>query len=62
MSTYPPNAKYPDTIAVTYDELNHKLTSIYNDHSIYIWDVRDVKRVSLLNNSMYGKLYSNIVF
>lgn len=46
ISSQPPNAKYPDAIAVTYDEVNHKLTVVYNDHSLYVWAVKDVKRVS----------------
>lgn len=46
MASHPSNAKYPDTIAVTYDEQSCKLTCVYNDHSLYIWDVRDIKRVS----------------
>lgn len=50
MASPPPDAKYPDTIAITYDEANNKLTSIYNDHSVYIWDVFNIKRV--------GKSYS----
>lgn len=50
MASPPPDAKYPDTIAITYDEEHHKLTSIYNDHSIYVWDVYNIKRV--------GKSYS----
>ena len=46
MFSQPNNAKYPDAIALTYDERNHKLTCVYNDHSFYVWDVRDIKRVS----------------
>lgn len=48
MFSHPPGAKYPDTIALTYDEKNHKLTCVYNDHSLYVWDVRDIKRVCFL--------------
>lgn len=48
MFSQPSNAKYPDAIALTYDERNHKLTCVYNDHSLYVWDVRDIKRVSLI--------------
>lgn len=47
MASPPQDAKYPDTIAITYDENNHKLTSIYNDHSVYVWDVFHIKRVSI---------------
>lgn len=48
MFSHPPGAKYPDTIALTYDEKNHKLTCVYNDHSLYVWDVRDIKRVCFI--------------
>lgn len=50
MASPPPDAKYPDTIAIAYDEEHQKLTSIYNDHSVYVWDVYNIKRV--------GKSYS----
>lgn len=48
MTTPPPDAKYPDTIALTYNQVCNKLTSIYNDHSVYVWDVFNVKRVSII--------------
>ncbi|XP_075219511.1 WD repeat domain 62 isoform X2 [Lycorma delicatula] len=48
--SHPNNAKYPDAIALAFDERNYKLSCIYNDHSLYVWDVRDIKRV--------GKSYS----
>ncbi|XP_045468515.1 mitogen-activated protein kinase-binding protein 1 isoform X11 [Harmonia axyridis] len=50
MGTAPQDAKYPDCVAITYDETNSKLTAIYNDHSIYVWHVLNIKRV--------GKSYS----
>jgi hypothetical protein len=46
MATHPNNAKYPDAIALAFDQRNLKLTCVYNDHSLYVWDVRDIKRVS----------------
>jgi hypothetical protein len=46
MATHPNNAKYPDAIALAFDQHNLKLTCVYNDHSLYVWDVRDIKRVS----------------
>ncbi|XP_050678210.1 mitogen-activated protein kinase-binding protein 1 isoform X3 [Leptidea sinapis] len=49
----PPNARYPDTVALTYDERNHKLTCVYNDHSLYVWDVRDIKRVGKSHSSLF---------
>lgn len=47
MANIPSNAKYPDAIALAYDEINKKLTCVYNDHSLYIWDVTDIKRVCI---------------
>lgn len=48
MAGHPSNAKYPDAIAVAFDERNSKLSCVYNDHSLYVWDVRDIKHVSVL--------------
>lgn len=45
MDYIPPNSTYPDTIAMVFDETNMKLTCVYNDHSLYIWDVNDINRV-----------------
>ncbi|KAL1117743.1 hypothetical protein AAG570_004058, partial [Ranatra chinensis] len=53
MASHPSNAKYPDAIAVTYDERHNKLTCVYNDHSLYIWDVRDIKRVGKSHSYLY---------
>ncbi|CAC5379320.1 MAPKBP1 [Mytilus coruscus] len=39
------DAKYPDTIGIVFDDWNKKVTCIYNDHSMYIWDVHDVKKI-----------------
>lgn len=53
MASPPQDAKYPDTIAITYDEVNHKLTSVYNDHSVYVWDVFNIKRVGKSFSFLY---------
>uniref|UniRef100_A0A0A9WCF9 Mitogen-activated protein kinase-binding protein 1 n=1 Tax=Lygus hesperus TaxID=30085 RepID=A0A0A9WCF9_LYGHE len=53
MAAHPNRAKYPDAIAVTYDERNAKLTCVYNDHSLYVWDVRDIKRVGKSHSFLY---------
>ncbi|XP_034169305.2 mitogen-activated protein kinase-binding protein 1 isoform X1 [Pangasianodon hypophthalmus] len=47
-----PDARYPDSVAVTYDPANLWLSCVYNDHSLYVWDVRDLQRV--------GKVYSGL--
>jgi len=46
MASLPPGAMYPDTIAVAYDETNYKVTAVYNDHSLYVWDVTDIQKVN----------------
>ncbi|KAK4878078.1 hypothetical protein RN001_010584 [Aquatica leii] len=53
MSSPPPDAKYPDTVAITFDETSKKLTCIYNDHSIYVWDVHNIKRVGKSHSFLY---------
>ncbi|XP_061381546.1 mitogen-activated protein kinase-binding protein 1-like isoform X3 [Danaus plexippus] len=53
MFSQPPEARYPDAVALTYDERNHKLTCVYNDHSLYVWDVRDIKRVGKSHSALY---------
>ncbi|TMW47455.1 hypothetical protein DOY81_007466 [Sarcophaga bullata] len=49
----PPNAKHPDCIAMAYDEQRSKVTCVYNDHSMYIWDMRDIKRVGKSHSFLY---------
>lgn len=53
MSQHPTNARYPDAIALAFDEKNNKLTCVYNDHSIYVWDVRDIRRVGKSHSFLY---------
>ncbi|KAK5857894.1 hypothetical protein PBY51_011105 [Eleginops maclovinus] len=48
-----PEARYPDTVAVTYDPTSRWLSCVYNDHSVYVWDVRDLR-----DPRRAGKLYS----
>ncbi|KAF3830428.1 hypothetical protein GH733_004247 [Mirounga leonina] len=47
------NAKYPDTIALTFDPTNQWLSCVYNDHSLYVWDVRDPKKVGKVYSALY---------
>lgn len=53
MTSAPQSAKYPDTIAMVFDENRMKLTCVYNDHSLYIWDVKDVRRVGKTHSFLY---------
>ncbi|KAM6968586.1 mitogen-activated protein kinase-binding protein 1 [Tautogolabrus adspersus] len=48
-----PEARYPDTMALTFDPSSHWLSCVYNDHSVYVWDVRDLR-----DPRKAGKLYS----
>ncbi|XP_075941322.1 mitogen-activated protein kinase-binding protein 1 isoform X2 [Anarhichas minor] len=48
-----PEARYPDTVAVSYDPASRWLSCVYNDHSVYVWDVRDLR-----DPRRAGKLYS----
>lgn len=50
MASIPANAKYPDSIALAFDEINMKLTCVYNDHSLYVWDVSNIRRVCATSN------------
>jgi hypothetical protein len=45
MASHPANAKYPDTVALTYDETNHKVACVYSDRSLYLWDITDIRKV-----------------
>ncbi|XP_060721000.1 mitogen-activated protein kinase-binding protein 1-like [Tachysurus vachellii] len=47
-----PDVRYPDSVAVTYDPVNLWLSCVYNDHSLYVWDVQDLQHV--------GKVYSGL--
>ncbi|PNF17421.1 hypothetical protein B7P43_G02967 [Cryptotermes secundus] len=53
MATHPNNAKYPDVIALAFDQRNLKLTCVYNDHSLYVWDVQNIKRVGKSHSFLF---------
>nr|XP_043904300.1 mitogen-activated protein kinase-binding protein 1 isoform X2 [Solea senegalensis] len=47
------DARYPAAIALTYDPISHWLSCVYNDHSLYVWDVKDVSRVGKLHSALF---------
>ncbi|XP_046873401.1 mitogen-activated protein kinase-binding protein 1 [Hypomesus transpacificus] len=47
------DARFPDTVAVTYDPSNRWLSCVYNDHSLYVWDVRDLRKVGKVYSALY---------
>jgi hypothetical protein len=53
------NVSYPDTISIALDETNNKVISIYSDHSIYVWDVKDIRRVKF--KKMLWEYINNLV-
>ncbi|KRZ14071.1 Mitogen-activated protein kinase-binding protein 1, partial [Trichinella zimbabwensis] len=54
------DCRFPDVIALTYNIQDKRLCCVYNDHSLYVWDVLDWKRVgkvaSMLSHS--GSIWS----
>ncbi|XP_053330091.1 WD repeat-containing protein 62-like [Spea bombifrons] len=52
-----PKSCYPDTCALVYDELNQWLCCVYNDHSLYVWDVNDTKKVGKVYSALYHSSY-----
>lgn len=44
---------YPDTVAVTYDPVHRWLSCVYKDHSLYVWDVQDLRRVGMVHSALY---------
>lgn len=53
ITAVPKNAKFPDTIAMVFDEARLKVSCVYNDHSLYIWDLRDIRRVGKSHSFLY---------
>jgi len=53
MASHPADAVYPDASAVSYDEQNARVSVVYNDHSLYIWDVRDIRKVGKSHSFLY---------
>jgi len=53
MASHPADAQYPDASAVSYDEQNARVSVVYNDHSLYIWDVRDIRKVGKSHSFLF---------
>ncbi|XP_066525268.1 mitogen-activated protein kinase-binding protein 1 isoform X2 [Hoplias malabaricus] len=50
---YNMDCRYPDTVAVSYDPTNRWLSCVYNDHSLYVWDVHDLRKVGKVYSALY---------
>ncbi|KAF7656796.1 hypothetical protein LDENG_00035940, partial [Lucifuga dentata] len=46
-------ARYPDSIAVSYDPVSRWLSCVYNDHSVCVWDVTDISRVMNVHAALF---------
>ena len=47
------DSKYPDCVALCYDKYEAILTAIYNDHSFYVWDIKDFEKVKKLDSHLF---------
>ncbi|XP_037541969.1 mitogen-activated protein kinase-binding protein 1-like [Nematolebias whitei] len=47
------DACYADVIALQYDPASRWLSCVYNDHSLYVWDVREVRRVKKVTSALF---------
>ncbi|CAG8462325.1 1651_t:CDS:10 [Cetraspora pellucida] len=48
-----PNETYPDTTAIKFDAETGKLTCIYSDRSLFIWDIKDIKKIGKYRSFLY---------
>ena len=53
MPAPPSDARFPDCAAIRYDVTHKKVTTVYNDHSMYVWDVTNPKKVGKTRSYMY---------
>ncbi|XP_023577390.1 WD repeat-containing protein 62 isoform X2 [Octodon degus] len=51
------DAVYPDTVALTFDPVHQWLSCVYRDHSIYIWDVKDINKVDKMWSELFHSSY-----
>ncbi|KAJ1552153.1 Mitogen-activated protein kinase-binding protein 1, partial [Nowakowskiella sp. JEL0078] len=48
-----PSSKYPDTVSVKIESSSDRVTCVYNDRSMYIWDVRDSHKIGKYRSFLY---------
>ncbi|XP_075692514.1 WD repeat-containing protein 62 isoform X2 [Rhinoderma darwinii] len=51
------NSNYPDTCALVYDGGHQWLCCVYNDHSVYVWDVSNTRKVGKVYSALYHSSY-----
>ncbi|XP_051900026.1 mitogen-activated protein kinase-binding protein 1-like [Pristis pectinata] len=47
------DAMYPDTVGVAFDPSSRWLSCVYNDHSLYVWDTKDIKKIGKVYSALY---------
>ncbi|XP_043074697.1 mitogen-activated protein kinase-binding protein 1-like [Puntigrus tetrazona] len=47
------HARYPASVAVTFDPVHRWLSCVYDDHSLYVWDTRDLCKVGKVHSALY---------
>ncbi|KAG2173149.1 hypothetical protein INT43_004522 [Umbelopsis isabellina] len=47
LDTIKETATYPDTLAIKFDSTSNKVTCIYSDRSLIIWDVKHLQRIAI---------------
>ncbi|XP_030074333.1 WD repeat-containing protein 62 isoform X2 [Microcaecilia unicolor] len=47
------NLDYPDVSAVAFDSCHQWLSCVYNDHSLYIWDIQDTRKVGKVWSALF---------
>lgn len=47
LDTIKETATYPDTLAIKFDSTSNKVTCIYSDRSLIIWDVKHLQRIAM---------------
>ncbi|MBZ3887013.1 WD repeat-containing protein 62 [Sciurus carolinensis] len=50
-------AVYPDTVALTFDPVHQWLSCVYRDHSIYVWDIKDINKVVKMWSELFHSSY-----
>lgn len=46
---------YPDTVSLSIDSTCTKLSVIYSDHSLFTWDLSDIKNITAIDSQLFQK-------
>lgn len=48
-----PEIKHPDCIALCYDKYDFILSAFYNDHSFYVWDIKNLNQIKKVDSHLF---------